>query len=124
MTGFRDKIGSVSPRRDSKAPPAPTKLPQDRKVPWYFEKTGPSFFNAWSLTHLGWGALFQLLFPDRYVTGLVLHTIYESIEGRIFPLEFRDSSMRNHVGDTIAFAAGMLAIPSPRVRFTSPKEGA
>ena len=87
-------------------------LPQDRKVPWYFEKTGPSFFNAWSLTHVGWGALFQLMFPKRYVTGLVLHTIYESIEGYIFPAAFRDTSMRNHVGDTIAFAAGMLVIPS------------
>ena len=96
---------------------SPAATPQDPKqVPWYFEKTGPSFFNAWSVTHLGWGALFQLLFPNRYVTGLVMHTIYESIEGYIFPLEFRDSSMRNHVGDTIAFAAGMLAIPSPRDR--------
>ena len=87
-----------------------------KRVPWYFENTGPSFFNAWSLTHVGWGALFQLLFPKRYVTGLVLHTIYESIEGYIFPAEFRDTSMRNHVGDTIAFAAGMLAIPSPSER--------
>ena len=87
-----------------------------KRVPWYFEKTGPALFNEWSVTHLGWGALFQLLFPDRYVTGLVLHTIYESIEGYIFPVEFRDASMRNHVGDTIAFAAGMLAIPSPSDR--------
>lgn len=87
-----------------------------KRVPWYFEKTGPAFFNEWSVTHLGWGALFQLLFPDRRVTGLVLHTIYESIEGYIFPAEFRDVSKRNHVGDTIAFAAGMLAIPSPSKR--------
>ena len=87
-------------------------MPQGpKRVPWYFEKTGPAFFNEWSLTHLGWGALFQLLFPDRYVTGLVLHTIYESIEGHIFPAAFRDTSMRNHVGDTLAFTAGMLAIP-------------
>ena len=92
-------------------------LSQDpKRVPWYFEKTGPTFFNEWSFMHLGWGALFQLVFPDRYVTGLVLHTIYESIEGYIFPAEFRDTSMRNHVGDTIAFAAGMLAIPSPSDR--------
>ena len=91
--------------------------PRDaRKLPWYSEKTGPAFFNEWSLTHVGWGALFQLLFPDRRVTGLVLHTIYESIEGCIFPAEFRDVSMQNHVGDTIAFAAGMWAIPSPSER--------
>ena len=97
---------------------------KEPKRPWYFEKTGPSFFNAWSLTHLGWGALFQLLFPDRYVTGLVLHTIYESIEGHIFPLEFRDASLRNHVGDTLAFTAGMLAIPSPRSARLSAAPGA
>jgi hypothetical protein len=42
----------------------------------------------------------------------VTHTIYEAIEGAIFPLEFRDPSMRNHVGDTIAFAAGMLTARS------------
>ena len=96
------------------APARAIPTPQEpKRVPWYFEKTGPALFNEWSLTHLGWGALFQLLFPDRRVTGLVLHTIYESIEGLIFPLEFRDSSMRNHVGDTIAFAVGMLAVPSP-----------
>ena len=94
----------------------PAKKADDQKRPWYFEKTGPSFFNAWSLTHIGWGALFQLVFPDRYVTGLVVHTIYESIEGYIFPAEFRDVSMRNHVGDTAAFAAGMLMAPSPSKR--------
>ena len=92
-------------------------LQDPKRIPWYFEKTGPAFFNEWSVAHLGWGALFQLVFPDRYVTGLVLHTIYESIEGYIFPLKFRDASMRNHVGDTIAFAAGMLAIPSPSKRY-------
>lgn len=81
-----------------------------QKVPWYFEKTGPAIFNEWSLAHLGWGALFQAVFPNRQITGLVVHTIYESIEGYIFPVEFRDSSMRNHVGDTIAFAAGMLLV--------------
>ena len=84
--------------------------PANQKVPWYFEKTGPALFNEWSLTHLGWGALFQAVFPERKLTGLVLHTIYESVEGYIFPLEFRDASMRNHVGDTIAFAAGMLLV--------------
>lgn len=83
-----------------------------KQLPWYFEKTGPAFFNEWSLAHVAWGAVFQLVFPKRYVTGLVVHTIYESIEGYIFPAGFRDVSMRNHVGDTIAFAAGMLIAPS------------
>ena len=81
-----------------------------QKVPWYFEKTGPALFNEWSFAHLGWGGLFQAVFPDRQLTGLFMHTLYESIEGHIFPVEFRDSSMRNHVGDTIAFAAGMLLV--------------
>ena len=107
-------IAPMSQERASAPAFATTQDP--KRVPWYFEKTGPAVFNEWSLTHLGWGALFQLLFPDRRLTGLVLHTIYESIEGYIFPLEFRDASMRNHVGDTIAFAAGMFAIPSPSDR--------
>lgn len=93
----------------------PTIHPQ-KKVPWYFEKTGPAFFNEWSLTHVAWGALFQYLFPGKKVAGLVLHTLYESIEGYIFPADFRDVSFRNHVGDTIAFAAGMAVVPSPRAR--------
>ena len=90
----------------------PGKSDQQRRL-WYFEDTGPSFFNAWSLAHVGSGAIFQLLFPGRFVTGLVLHTLYEAVEGHIFPLEFRDPSLRNHIGDTIAFAAGMLVTPSP-----------
>lgn len=92
---------------------------QESKRPWYFEKTGPAFFNEWTLTHLGWGMLYQLVFPNRRVTGLVLHTIYESIEGYIFPAKFRDTSMRNHVGDTIAFTVGMLVVPSPSKRSSS-----
>ena len=104
----------MAPESASVLVASPTRNP--KQVPWYFEKTGPALFNEWSLTHLGWGALFQLLFPDRRITGLVLHTIYESIESYIFPLQFRDASTRNHVGDTIAFAAGMLAIPSPSDR--------
>ena len=108
------KIVDVLPRETTSVPSLLP--PQDKKVPWYFEKTGPAFFNEWSLTHVAWGALFQLLFPDRRFTGLVLHTIYESIEGSIFPVQFRDASMRNHIGDTLAFAAGMLAIPSPSDR--------
>jgi hypothetical protein len=77
---------------------------------WWFEDPGPAFFNKWSLTHVGWGVAWQLVFPKRYFAGLVAHTIYESIEGYIFPREDRDVSMRNHVGDTIAFGAGMLVV--------------
>lgn len=93
---------------------ASVRLKEDGQKPWYFEKTGPAFFNKWSLTHVGWGAVFQLFFPNRHLAGLVVHTIYESIEGYIFPAAFRDVSMRNHVGDTIAFAAGMSLIPRGR----------
>lgn len=88
----------MSPREE-KLPPDPATPPQDRKkLPWYFEKTGPAYFNEWSLAHVAWGALFQY---------------YESIEGHIFPAEFRDTSMQNHLGDTAAFVAGMLVVPSP-----------
>lgn len=90
--------------------------PNQKKRPWYFEKTGPAFFNEWSITHVGWGVVWQLLFPDRYLTGLVAHTIYESIEGRIFPAEFRDVSMKNHVGDTVAFTVGMMIVPPMSTR--------
>lgn len=85
--------------------------PAGRKRPWWFESTGPAFFNEWSLAHVGWGVVWQLLFPGRRLAGLVAHTIYESIEGQIFPRTDRDVSMENHVGDTIAFAAGMLVVP-------------
>jgi len=97
----------------------PAGAPADQKRPWWFEATGPAYFNAWSFAHVGWGALFQLLFPERYLTGLVLHTIYEAVEGHIFPAQDRDVSMENHLGDTIAFAAGMLAVPSMRARSAS-----
>ena len=83
-----------------------TPTPQ-RKLPWYYEDPGPAFFNGWSLVHVGSGALFQTLVPNRPILGLALHTAYEAIEGFIFTREDRDPSMRNHIGDTIAFAAGM-----------------
>jgi len=99
--------------------PKPRSASTTTRRPWYFEKTGPAFFNEWSLAHVGWGALFQFLFPGRHLAGLALHTFYEAIEGHIFPAEFRDVSMRNHVGDTAAFVTGMLAIPSPSTRSAS-----
>lgn len=90
--------------------------PAGRKRPWWFESTGPAYFNEWSIAHVGWGVVWQLLFPDHRLAGLVVHTIYESIEGHIFPAKDRDVSMANHVGDTAAFAAGMLVIPPMRER--------
>lgn len=96
-------------------------IPQ-KQLPWYFEKTGPSFFNVWSLAHVASGALFEVLFPERFVAGLVTHTIYEAIEGHIFPAEFRDTSVRNHVGDSLAFAAGMWVASVKKVPAGKPKD--
>jgi hypothetical protein len=72
--------------------------------PWYREHPGPALFNEWTWTHFAWGMLAR-----KYVgliAALALHTVYEMIEGALFPLPDRDPSMRNHVGDTVALAAG------------------
>lgn len=90
-------------------PDQPSVPSAPKKHPWYFEDPGPAFFNGWSLVHAGSGALFQTLVPNRPILGLAIHTVYEMIEGFIFRREDRDPSMKNHVGDTIAFSAGMLA---------------
>lgn len=84
-------------------------VPQ-KNLPWYFEDPGPSLFNGWSFVHIGTGALFQTLVPNRPFAGLVLHTLYEAIEGKIITREDRDPSMRNHIGDTLAFTLGMWAM--------------
>ncbi len=75
--------------------------------PWFHEAKGPEYFNAWTLTHAAWGAV-----AARYVplpAALILHTLYEMFESEIFPVEHRDVSTRNHIGDTIGFAAGYVA---------------
>ena len=100
-------LGTFEPVGSSRGLPGTPVRPTARK--WWFEDPGPAFFNKWSITHVGWGIAWQLMFPDRYLAGLVVHTIYESIEGYIFPREDRDPSLRNHVGDTVCFGAGMLA---------------
>jgi hypothetical protein len=41
-----------------------------------------------------------------FIPAVLIHTAYESVEGYLFPIENRDASMMNHVGDTIAFMAG------------------
>jgi hypothetical protein len=108
------RVGAAAPQE---APPPPAPTAPEKK--WWFEDPGPAFFNRWSFAHVGWGVVFQLLFPERYLAGLVVHTIYESIEGYIFPREDRDTSMRNHVGDTAAFAAGMLVVPAMNARLST-----
>ena len=75
--------------------------------PWFFEKPGPALFNVWTWTHFAWGLVSWPL-TKSHVMGLVAHTAYEFIEGDIFPVEARDVSLENHVGDTIAFLAGSI----------------
>ncbi len=74
--------------------------------PWYHEAAGPQYFNAWTVTHVLWGAVAARYLP--LVTALVLHTLYEAIESELFPAESRDVSLCNHVGDTVGFTAGYL----------------
>lgn len=77
-------------------------------VPWFHEQQGPELVNVWTLTHVMWGAVVAH-FTDSLPLAMVLHTFYESIEGQIFPVEHRDVSLKNHVGDSIGFAAGFIA---------------
>jgi hypothetical protein len=51
-------------------------------------------------------------FSKSLAVTLILHTFYEMIEGQIFPLESRDTSFENHVGDSLASLAGALALRS------------
>lgn len=81
--------------------------PELRSNPWYHERKGPDYFNAWTVTHAAWGAVASGFIP--FTGALILHTLYETIEQDIFPLEDRDISLRNHVGDTLGFVAGYLA---------------
>lgn len=77
--------------------------------PWYHETTEPALFNEWTWSHFAWGMAAAKFGPEHgigFLGAVVLHTIYESVEGFIFPDPNRDVSMRNHAGDTIAFAAG------------------
>lgn len=83
-------------------PPAPD-------VPWYHESPSAQLFNEWTWTHFAWGMATASLIPNWWMA-LLAHTVYEAIEGRIFPVQNRDVSMVNHVGDTVAFMAGRLAL--------------
>lgn len=83
-------------------PPAPD-------VPWYHETTQAKLFNEWTWTHFAWGMVSAGV-VSTWWQALVLHTLYEMVEGRVFPNQNRDVSFRNHVGDTVAFMAGRWAM--------------
>ena len=85
----------------------------------YHEEGQGRFFNAWTLVHFSVGVLSWTALRSQ-VMGLVLHTIYESIEGDFFPSDHRDRSMNNHVGDTIAFLAGSAIASAVGVGEESP----
>lgn len=89
-------------------PPGPSPLPLSQK-PWYHETPTPQLFNEWTWTHFAWGMVSAGLIPTWW-QALLLHTLYEAVEGKIFPNPNRDVSMRNHVGDSVAFMVGRWAI--------------
>ncbi len=73
---------------------------------FFFNEAGQGrWFNAWSLVHFSVGVLSWTLLRSQ-LAGLVVHTVYESVEGEFFPSDHRDRSMENHLGDTVAFMAG------------------
>lgn len=74
-------------------------------VPWFHEHGYGQLWNEWTWTHVAWGMISYKL-TGGYFIGLVVHTVYELVEEKIFPDANRDISMTNHVGDTIAFLAG------------------
>lgn len=75
--------------------------------PWYWEEGEGNLFNRWSLVHFGAGLASYGIFRG-YWPGLIAHTLYEFAEKDFFPVEARDTSMENHVGDTASFFAGMV----------------
>ena len=77
--------------------------------PWYHEQPGPELFNSWTWTHFAWG-MASARAGVGFLNAFLLHTGYEMVEGFIFPWEDRDVSMRNHVGDTVAFLAGWAVL--------------
>jgi len=71
---------------------------------WYEDGQG-NYFNSWSLVHFSVGVLSWVLLRNQ-VSGLFIHTVYESVEGEFFASDERDLSMENHIGDTVAFLSG------------------
>jgi hypothetical protein len=74
-------------------------------APWYHETPGPEYFNAWTLAHVVSGMIARRS-GLSVVEAVLLHTGYELLEGSIFPVDHRDTSFRNHVGDSVGFLAG------------------
>ena len=85
---------------------------------WYHESGQGQFMNKWSLAHFLFGIASYKIFKNQY-EGLVWHTLYEFLEQDLYPIEDRDTSMTNHVGDTVFFLAGSLAATS----WTTKKQG-
>lgn len=90
--------------------------PSNVRQPWWFEDPAPHVLNRWSLVHVATGAAFGAAFPGRYLAGFVLHSAYEAVEGRLFPIEQRDASFRNHVGDSLTFLLGVAIGTAARRR--------
>jgi hypothetical protein len=84
-------------------------MAKDDSKPWYFEDPTPRLFNEWSLVHLATGFIYGQIRPNDYLGALLVHTAYEVVEGQIFPVAMRDTSMRNHIGDTVAMAGNWFA---------------
>lgn len=76
--------------------------------PWFFESSQGQYFNEWTWTHVLWGGLLYYYLQDLPAT-MIAKIVYEMIEGQIFPVESRDTSMENHLGDLLAGLAGALA---------------
>ena len=82
-------------------------MPDGNTLLWFHETAGPSPFNEWTWTHVAWGVASAKLTGDEFAA-LAAHTLYEAVEGWIFPGPYRDVSFVNHVGDTLAFVAGRI----------------
>ena len=80
----------------------------DLRRKWYFEGSQGAYFNEWSLSHFLWGVLIWEITRSHLVS-LGLHTLYEIYEGQLFPVQARDTSLENHLGDSLAFVAGTYA---------------
>jgi hypothetical protein len=74
-------------------------------LPWYHETAGPHYVNEWTWTHVVWGSILYRM-TGSVAGALAWHTVYEMIEGQLFPSENRDTSMENHIGDSIASLIG------------------
>jgi hypothetical protein len=81
----------------------------ENALPWFYETTGPCLLNEWTWTHVAWG-MASVKLTGNDLTALAGHTLYEAVEGRIFPDPYRDTSFLNHVGDTLAFIVGRLLV--------------